>query len=114
MGGSIDDASAELDLFYYQWLLQVLNLFSIIGTLLVKITDDNAKEHKFKKALNIEIVSIDLQQSLVSTIHASSNYEDGILVKEVRYFSMSILCNLNWAIRWSYFISNRILYRIGN
>jgi K(+)-stimulated pyrophosphate-energized sodium pump len=42
---------AELDLFYYQWLLQVLILFSIIGTLLVKITDDNAKEAQVQKSI---------------------------------------------------------------
>jgi K(+)-stimulated pyrophosphate-energized sodium pump len=47
-------------------------LFSI-GTLLVKITDDNAKEGTSSKALNIEIGFYYLQQSLLlflSTIHA--------------------------------------------
>jgi K(+)-stimulated pyrophosphate-energized sodium pump len=35
--------------YFIQWLLQVWNLFSIIGTLLVKITDDNAKEAQVQK-----------------------------------------------------------------
>jgi K(+)-stimulated pyrophosphate-energized sodium pump len=35
-------------------------LFSIIGTLLVKITDDNAKEHKFKSIKYRNWVSIGL------------------------------------------------------
>jgi hypothetical protein len=39
---------AELDPFYYQWQSPVLELFSIIGTMVVKITDDNAKEAPFK------------------------------------------------------------------
>jgi K(+)-stimulated pyrophosphate-energized sodium pump len=42
------------------------DLFSIIGTLLVKITDDNAKRGTSSKALNIGIgCLLDLQQSLV-------------------------------------------------
>jgi Na+/H+-translocating membrane pyrophosphatase len=47
-------------------------LFSIIGTLLVKITDDNAKSTS-SKALNIGIgCLLDLSNHVVSTIHASS------------------------------------------
>jgi K(+)-stimulated pyrophosphate-energized sodium pump len=37
MGGRIDDAFGVSGQFYYQWQLPVLVLFSIIGTLLVKI-----------------------------------------------------------------------------
>jgi K(+)-stimulated pyrophosphate-energized sodium pump len=43
----IDDDFGGIGPFYYQWH-GFWNPFSIIGTLLVKITDDNAKEHKFK------------------------------------------------------------------
>jgi K(+)-stimulated pyrophosphate-energized sodium pump len=80
MGGSIDDFGG-MDLFYYQWLLQVWNLIFIIGTLLVKITDDNAKESTSSKALNIgNWVSIGLTAIACYFLvqYMLSNYEDGI------------------------------------
>jgi K(+)-stimulated pyrophosphate-energized sodium pump len=48
-GGSIDDASAELTYFITNGYCRFGILFSIIGTLLVKITDDNAKEAQVQK-----------------------------------------------------------------
>jgi K(+)-stimulated pyrophosphate-energized sodium pump len=46
--GSIDDAFGGRT-YYYQWQLPVSNLISIIGTMLVKITDENAKEAQVQK-----------------------------------------------------------------
>jgi hypothetical protein len=45
----VDDASAELTYFITNGYCRFGILFSIIGTLLVKITDDNAKEAQVQK-----------------------------------------------------------------
>jgi K(+)-stimulated pyrophosphate-energized sodium pump len=59
MGGRIDDAFG-IGRFYYQWQLPVLYPISIIGTLLVKITDENAKEAQVQKSVKYwKLVSID-------------------------------------------------------
>jgi K(+)-stimulated pyrophosphate-energized sodium pump len=48
MGGRIDDAFG-VSTIYYQWHCRFWYPFSIIGTLLVKITDENAKEAQVQK-----------------------------------------------------------------
>lgn len=54
MGGSIDDAFGGIGPILLPMAIAGFGiLFSIIGTLLVKITDDNAKEPQVQKALNI-------------------------------------------------------------
>lgn len=54
MGGSINDAFGGIGPILLPMAIAGFGiLFSIIGTLLVKITDDNAKEAQVQKALNI-------------------------------------------------------------
>jgi K(+)-stimulated pyrophosphate-energized sodium pump len=52
MGGRIDDAFGYGTYFITNGNCRFWYLFSIIGTLLVKITDENAKEAQVQKALN--------------------------------------------------------------
>jgi Na+/H+-translocating membrane pyrophosphatase len=63
-------------------------IFSIIGTLLVKITDQDAKNNKFKKALNIgNWVSIVLTVLFLSSkVYVACNYENGILWRGCKTF----------------------------
>jgi K(+)-stimulated pyrophosphate-energized sodium pump len=49
MGGRIDDAFGVSDRFIPMAIAGFGILFSIIGTLLVKITDENAKEAQVQK-----------------------------------------------------------------
>jgi hypothetical protein len=110
--------SADWTYFITNGYCRFWNL-SIIGTLLVKITDDNAKGTQFKSIKYRNWVSIGLTaiacyflvQYMLPVTMKMEFFGEGS-----QYFLYeSILCNLNWAIRrWSYFISNRILYRIGN
>ncbi|UQD55939.1 sodium-translocating pyrophosphatase [Flavobacterium sp. K5-23] len=54
MGGKIDDAFGGIGPILLPMAIAGFGiLFSIIGTMLVKITDDNAKEAQVQKALNI-------------------------------------------------------------
>jgi K(+)-stimulated pyrophosphate-energized sodium pump len=49
MGGRIDDAFGGIRPILLPMAMPVWYLFSIIGTLLVKITDENAKEAQVQK-----------------------------------------------------------------
>jgi UDP-N-acetylmuramyl pentapeptide phosphotransferase/UDP-N-acetylglucosamine-1-phosphate transferase len=81
---------AELDLFCITngnrrfWNF----IFSIIGTMVVKITDDNAKA-QVQKRLNRKLAFNRINSYCLlffSTIHVAGNHENGFLWKGLRNF----------------------------
>ena len=121
MGGSIQATLlVELDQFYYQWQLQGAGIIiSIIGTMLVKISDNDAKESQVMGALNkgnwTSIILVGLScLGLVTWMLPETMTMEFLWRRFTRnFFNESILRNFSWFNCWcSNLISNRILYRI--
>ena len=122
MGGNIQDAFGGIGPILLPMAIAGFGiLFSIIGTMLVKITDENAKEAQVQKALNIgNWVSIVLtaiscyflvQYMLPETMSMSFFGEGSMDISSMRVFYATLI---GLSCRWSYFICNRILYRFRN
>jgi K(+)-stimulated pyrophosphate-energized sodium pump len=83
MGGSIEDAFGGIGPILLPMAIAGFGIiFSIIGTLLVKITDQDAKNNKFKSIKYWKLGFYCLNGNclfLSSKVYVACNYENGIL-----------------------------------
>jgi K(+)-stimulated pyrophosphate-energized sodium pump len=79
-----------------------------------KFQIDNAKKNKYKKCFKYWKLVVNCFNSICfsKTMLPSENEFFGEGLKDIS--SMSILCNIRRISSWWYFISNRVLYWIGN